>query len=1013
MACAPIALRKGVSMSRTFMKRSMLATTLLAGLAMASPALAQNTDPIEADPVEPTVQETVVDTNAAGEDVQNSEDIVVTGSRIRRPNIENAVPTLVVGEEFFEATNATNFADVANTLPQFAASFGASRTQSTFSGAATSGLQLINLRNLGGTRTLTLINGRRLPGGTTTGTSVDFNTIPSANIDRVEVITGGASAVYGADAVAGVVNIITRSSFEGLEVGASYRITERGDDATPQAYAIFGTRIGDRGHAMLTVEATKQGEVSCRDRYICAEDFAWFPPADPVRGPLAQSGVSAFGRFFFPTSGSVTRDLEPFSTAVHGFNRNEVRTLAQDTERYLIAAQANYEVYDWLEPFIELNYADARTQADFEGHPFQSSAAGSRFGGGPGVTGLNPNIPIYIPSVAGSGATCTSLIAGCQFNPIIPASFLNTTLAQSPTATEIVFWQRFGTEGTQPRGAENERQSFRILAGVRGDLELGFGKNWNYEASYVHGQTTLNSLTQGLISTRQLYYGLRTEPNPGVAGGLRCADAGARATGCIPINPFDGFSAAEADALNISAGQTGRSLLRDFQAYVSGDLLRLPGGDLAVAFGVENRSFSGFLDYDEPINNATVTGNQIGDIDLVKRTTKEAYIEAIAPVIGDLPFLQSLTLEGAYRISNPSVGKNYSTYRYGGSAEFIPGLRARIMRAKAVREPIPGELSGVGQTFGVITDPCARPNAATPRQAQYDARCLAAGVPASYDPPLSVRQGTGGFVGGNPDLEPENAKTLTYGIAFAPRSNGPLGFLNGLQLTVDRFKIQLDDVISTVGRQEKANRCYSTGEFCEDVTRGTNPLVAGPIALIAVNDQSINVAKLDIRGIDFEARYSFNRLPMIPGSLSLQALATHYTKAEVTDLPGSEARDILGFLGGDTVEQGYVKWSGVGNVGYRVGGSSINWNIRYIGKGGTASFAPENYPTIGNRWYHNVRLSQRVGGQFEFYTGVNNLLDSDPPFFPSGTAGTQALDTIPAYYDVFGRSYYAGVKLNF
>jgi outer membrane receptor protein involved in Fe transport len=363
-------------------------------------------------------------------------------------------------------------------------------------------------------------------------------------------------------------------------------------------------------------------------------------------------------------------------------------------------------------------------------------------------------------------------------------------------------------------------------------------------------------------------------------------------------------------------------------------------------------------------------------------------------------------------VSNPSVGKNYSTYRYGGTAEFFPGLRVRAMRAKAVREPQPGELSGISQTFGVVTDPCARPNAATPRQAQYEARCAAEGIPGSYDPPLSVRQGTGGFVGGNPDLEPENAKTLTYGVAFAPRSSGPLGFLNGLQLTVDRFKIQMDDVISTVGRQEKVNRCYTTGEFCEDVTRGFSPLVPGNIALIGVNDQSINVASIDIRGIDFEARYSFNSLPIIPGSLSLQALATRYTKAEITDLPGTDPRDILGFAGGDTSEQGYIKWTGVANIGYRLGGTSVNLNARYIGKAGTASFAEDDI-TIGDRKYYNLRVAQKVGDQFEFYGGVNNIADSKPPFFPSGTAGTQALDTIPAYYDVFGRSYFAGVRVNF
>jgi outer membrane receptor protein involved in Fe transport len=982
-------------------RRALLATTVIASMTFSSAAFAQQ--PTEPAPVEPTPTETVQDTDAQGTAVnQPTPEIVVTGSRIRRPNLENSTPTTVVGEETFQATNATNFADVATQLPQFQPAFGESRTQSTFSGAAASGLQLSNLRNLGTQRTLVLMNGRRLAGGTTTSAAVDFNTLPSSNIDRVEIVTGGASAIYGADAVAGVINIITRNRFKGIELGASYRIAQEGDDATPMAYGLFGADVGEGGHVLVTLEGTHQGEVSCRDRYLCAEDFAWFPPADPVRGPGARSGVSAFGRFFLPNGSSVIRTGQPFSTALYGFNRNETRTIAQDTERYMVAAEASYEIYPWLVPFVEGNYGLARTQGSFEGHPFQSNAAGSQFGGGPNVAGLSPSIPIYISD--GNG--------GQMINPIIPSFLLTPTLQQNPQATQITWWQRFGVEGTQGRGAENERQMFRGLAGLKGEFDLGLASPWNYEVTYTYGQTTLNSLTRGLISTRQLYYGLRTEPVPGGApGALQCADPGARASGCVPINPFDGFQQNEIDALSVDAGQHGRSQLKDALAYVSGDLVALPGGNLSLAMGLEKYSFSGFLDYDEEINNAQVTGNQIGDVDPVKRGRKEAFIEAVAPIYGGQPWLQSLTLEGAYRISDPNVGKNYNTWRYGGSAEFIPGLRLRAMRAKAVREPVPGELSGIGQDFGVITDPCIdEPGSLRQENPTVAANCLAAGVPVGYSPPLSVRQGTGGFVGGNPNLEPEKSKTLTYGIAFAPTRSGPLGFLNGLQLTADHFSIKMTDVINTVGRQEKVDACYETGEFCADVQRGPNPLVVGPIALLAVNDQLINVASWKVAGWDLEARYSF-ALPFSGAHMSVQALATRYTKAQIISVPGAEPDDYLGFAGGSTSQAGWLKWSGTGNVNVGWHGTTLNWNLRYIGAARPAIFQED--PKIPAHWYHNVRLSQRVGENYEFYTGVNNLLNTKPPFFPSGASGTQALDTIPAYYDVFGREYYAGVRLHF
>jgi outer membrane receptor protein involved in Fe transport len=948
--------------------------------------------------------------------------IVITGSRIARPNIENSVPTVVLGEAQLEQQGFENIADIAATLPQFAASFGSSRTQSTFSGAATSGLNTVNLRNLGGGRTLTLINGRRVPGGTTTSTAVDFNTLPTANIERLEVITGGASAIYGADAVAGVVNIITKKNFTGFEVGASYGLSEEGDNKNPSAYIMFGSELGDGGRVMFTTQFDYQGKVGCSSRYLCAEDFAWFPPAAPVRGPAAYSAVGEGGTFFLtagPTgsglaainatqlNGSFTDasgNLIPFVTTRDGFNRNARRTLAIPTERLLFAGEAEYPITDSVNVFAEFNYGSSQTDADFEAHPFQSSQPGSLFGGGPGVAGLQPSIPLTITRTTGTGAAAVTTTVP---NPIIPTAVYNAAVARGQT---VIQWQQRLT-ALDDRGATNDRQTIRAVAGVRGDFNLGGESDWNWEASYVYGRTKLDSLTRGLVSTRQLYYGLRTEV---VDGQLRCADAGARATGCVPINPFAPLTDAQRAALNVTAGQSGRSVLHDAQAFVSGELFQLPAGPVSVAFGAEYRTFSGFLDYDAPINNAETTGNQIGDVTFVKTKTKEAYAEAIVPVLSDIPGIQSLTLEGAYRISKPTGGDEYNTWRYGGTWEPISGLRLRAVRARAVRTPVPGELSGVGQTFGTVNDPCVAANRNA--NATRAANCTADGVPAAYTPPLNVLQSVGGFVGGNPDLGPEEATTLTYGLAFAPE------WLSGFTLTVDRFEIDLDGIITTVGRQTKANQCYDTTErlFCSDLTRGTNPNVPGAnYVLNSVNDQLLNVASLDIKGFDVEARYAFELGNAIGnsgdiGRLSLQALATIYDKASQVTLPGTPAINLLGFAGGSTSDQGFIKFQGNLNVGYQLEGFGLNYNMRYIGRTKTSPFADAaTYPTIGDRFYHNVRFSYDFEEKAEVYFGINNIADSQPPFFPSSTAGTQALDTIPAYYDIFGRSYFVGLTFNF
>jgi len=326
------------------------------------------------------------------------------------------------------------------------------------------------------------------------------------------------------------------------------------------------------------------------------------------------------------------------------------------------------------------------------------------------------------------------------------------------------------------------------------------------------------------------------------------------------------------------------------------------------------------------------------------------------------------------------------------------------MRARSVRTPVPGELGGLGQTFGTINDPCTAANRnANPTRA---ANCLAAGVPANYAPPLSVQQGVGGFVGGNPNLKPEKATTLTFGAVVQP------SFVPGLSLTVDRFKIKLTDVINTIGRQSKANACYDSGLFCNDVIRGTNPNVPGATwVLVSVNDQLVNVAALDIRGLDFSARYDTR---LFGGKLSLTGLGTLYDKAKNTPQPGAPSTDLLGFAGGSTSDQGFVKFTGTANANWQSQwGLSLNYNLRYIGKAKTSPFAPDTYPTIGDRFYHNARVGFEFAKKYEIYAGVDNILDSKPPLFPTSTAGTQALDTVPALYDVFGRSFYGGVKLKF
>jgi outer membrane receptor protein involved in Fe transport len=922
------------------------------------------------------------------EKVEKVETVVVTGSRIVRPNLTSTTPVLAVTPEAMANLGMENFADMATQLPQFAPSFGSSRTQSTFSGVGASGLNNANLRNLGAVRSLVLINGRRVPGGSSTSTAVDFNSIPTSNIERIEISTGGASAIYGADAMAGVVNIITKKNVQGIELGVSYGVADRGDNKNPSASIVMGGKFGDAGRGLLTMEFTKEGHVSCADRDICSDDFAWLSPANPIFGPAARSGVGANGRFFVGANSYTRRGnsftdangaLIPFNTALDGYNRNAARDLAIPTKRVLIAGDAEYKVTRNVTAFGEFNYANNSIDSSFEGHPFQSNA--NTFGG------QQTTIPIS--------------------NPFIPAAL--RTAAVNAGVTEMTWWQRFGDDTTGGnRGASSDRSMVRTVFGVKGELEsiAGFGSDWRWEASHTYGSTRVNLGTEGSVSLSQLYHGLRVEADPANPGKYRCIDPIARGNGCVPINPFAPFTAEMSKALGVSTTSIGSNSLNDSIVSLSGSVLKLPAGDVRGAVGAEYRTFSGYLDHDTQINLGNVTGNKIGDTDPVKIKTREFFAEVLVPVLADKPFINSLNLNGAFRGSKSGT-KSYDTWNLGGDWEPTTGLRFRAMKSRAVRTPVPGELSGIGQTFGVINDPCtaARRNANPTRAAN----CAADGVPSDYAPALSIEQSVEGLSGGNANLNPEKGTTMTFGMVFEPT------FVKGLAIAVDRFDIEVKDMITTVSRQVATDLCYDTPNrlLCGSLTRGTHPLLPGAnYVLRAVNEELQNVASMSVKGVDIDVRYGFKAGTW--GDFDLSAVATIYDEATMLPLAGEDPLDLLGQAGGSTSDQGFIKFTANANVGWKKGPFKANWNMRHIGRADMAVGTTEaGYPKIGGHTYHNVRVGYTLNKNADFYFGVTNLLDKKPPFFASGTSGTQALDTIPGYYDIFGRSYFVGANFKF
>lgn len=393
------------------------------------------------------------------------------------------------------------------------------------------------------------------------------------------------------------------------------------------------------------------------------------------------------------------------------------------------------------------------------------------------------------------------------------------------------------------------RESIRGVAGFKGDFDSigGFGSDWNWEVSHVWGQTSVNLGREGLVSTGALYYGLRVEADPANPGQYRCSDPGARATGCIPINPFN-YTDEMIAALRVGSQTKGTSNLNDTIVYISGSAFELPAGVVRLAGGLEYRRLDGYLNYDSIINQGLATGNQISDVNKATIQTQEAFIEAVVSILSDLPFAKQFDVEGACRYSHAKDLDQYNTWKIGATWAPIDSLRFRVMDARSVRSPVPGELSGIGQTFGVVNDPCteARRNA-TPERA---AACTAAGVPADYTPGQILEQSVAGLSGGNLSLLPEEGSTLTYGLVWTP------SFRGDLTLTIDRFEAEITGPIDAVRRQDSVNLCYDKGLFCDVVTRGTSPLLPGAnYVLTSVDEVLQNVASTKVSGVDLTAGY--------------------------------------------------------------------------------------------------------------------------------------------------------------
>lgn len=952
---------------------------------------------------------------------QTAERVEITGSRIRSLSAESPSPLQVIGSAEIAASGAVNLQQLLLQNPTFGTP-GISRTNSNFS-TSSAGVSTVDLRNLGTSRTLVLVNGRRFVSGVPGDTAVDFNSIPTDFIERIEILTGGASSTYGSDAVSGVVNVILKRNFNGLALDAQLGESTKSDDRKQKFSLTFGSEgEGGRSSVMGHIAYSKQGAVFSRDRKASAVDQASlgaFFTGDPADFFTAQrpffSSFAPQGRFFpnANTSGSRTFDsqgnLIPFSTngpagdgvGATGFNRSEFRTIAIPTERYLFASKGDFALSENHTAWFEGTYASTQTKSELEPFPLQSG----------GVGGIYPAF--------GGRAPAEFLVNGVVLrNPVIPQALFNILNdTDGDGLKDYGFTRRLSEVGN--RGSTADRDTYRVATGLKGNLL----KTWDYDLYVAYGATKEAQVSGGQVNVLNFRNALEAVLDVGDANGngsvtdAVCRDVQARAQGCVPLNIF-GFNSISPEAAKYISAP---SLLATFTSQklvggtISGEPFQLPAGAVGVAAGFEYRKEFARSEFDALQQAGLNAGNAIPRTE-GKFDVTEGFIELRVPLLKDLPAVKSLAWNGAVRVGDYSTVGNTTSWNTGLEWRPIDDLKLRAVRALSTRAPNINELfSPPSQTFpNDLTDPCDGVTATSTGAASVACRTdpgVLANIAANggtFTLNQADLQGISGFDIGNPALREEKGRSWTIGAVFTPRA------LGNLTLTADYFRISIKDAIQAPPRQFILDQCYGgDASFCQFVKRRQFPEGASSVGSLSFIDaKQDNSGGLFTSGIDLTASYSDK---VGPGRLAGRLAYTYVDKGFQVPQVGAERDPFAG-------EVGASKHKANLGLTYNIGAFGISSTTTYIGKASLdntflASFQVDGEPPvkggIGAKVYNDFQFTYTLG-KATFYAGLDNAFGTKAPPIITGLPGnTTGAETDAGTYDPIGRRYYGGVRVAF
>ncbi len=985
-----------------------------------------------------------------------AEAIVVTGSRLASPNLESASPVTIVTAEDIKNTGTTRVEDLVNSLPQVFAGQGSNYSNGA-SGAAT-----LDLRGLGSARTLVLVNGRRVVPGDPGSSAADINIIPGAMVKRIDVLTGGASSVYGADAVSGVVNFVMDTKFEGFRIDGQYSVYNHNNDGGAQitgplasrGFAIprgmstdggavdatfaFGTGFDD-GHGHITAYAgyRKVDAVLQRDRdYSACARTARSNAQVAANGVLFTCGgsaTSANGTIFDSSSSTYQvgagRTLLPGSTR---YNFAPLNYFQRPDERYTAGVFADYEISPALHPYLEFMFMDDRTVAqiapsgDF-GNTLSINCDNPLLGAGqssvlcrPGnllVSPLPGDAFFVVNNVAAENAARAARNIGEPILPTTAFGFIDQTTGNRFNRGFAQILRR-NVEGG-PRRSDLQHTSYRGVLGMKGDL----GDAWSYDAFYQYGRTITSQIYFNDFSVNRLTRALDVVRGPGGVPTCRSALDGTDPN-CVPYDIFGTGTVTPAALayVQVPGFTKGINSEQVVSAAITGDLgkygIRSPGAKdgFALAIGAEYRKET--LDFvaDAEFQTGDLAGqggptpSVAGNFDV-----KEVFAELRAPLIQESIFYD-LTVTGGYRHSSYKIssGAKFKTDTYKIEGEFAPirDIRFRGGYNRAVRVPT---LQDFFSPQLVALDGSEDPCAGHPILAS-ETGCRAQGLTVGQVVAPNPAGQYNGLQGGNPNLQPEIADTWTAGVVLQP------SFIPGFSASVDYFNIKVKNAIQGIGADTIVTQCTNTADpyFCSLVRRDAS----GSLWRTSngyVIDLGQNIGYASTRGIDVNANYSRQIGGL--GRMTLGFVGT-YLKSLVTYDGVTVPVDCVGLYGA-LCGTPNPKWRHQVRLGLdtKMGlGFSLRWRYFDPVKQDRSSTNPNlagatqpanlRIPAVS---YFDLAITANVGDHYKFRIGANNLLDRTPPIVgnPACPAGACNGNTFAQVYDSVGRYIYAGVSLDF